>query len=84
MSRIALIQVSYDVPCESLLQGIPGVVVYIDDILITGATEQDHLRALEEIHRAQQTTSVHGHGETLPCMALVLQCLYTTRLASSM
>ena len=34
---------------ESLLQGIPGVVVYIDDILITGATEQEHLHALEEV-----------------------------------
>ena len=34
---------------ESLLSGIPGVVVYIDDILITGKTEADHLVALEEV-----------------------------------
>ena len=34
---------------ESLLSGIPGVVVYIDDILITGKTEAEHLAALEEV-----------------------------------
>ena len=34
---------------ESLLQRIQGVVVYIDDILITGATQEDHLAALEEV-----------------------------------
>jgi len=34
---------------ENLLQGIPGVVVYIDDILITGETEEQHLRALDEV-----------------------------------
>ena len=34
---------------ESLLQDIPGVVVYIDDILITGQDETSHLTALEEV-----------------------------------
>lgn len=34
---------------ESLLSDIPGVVVYIDDILITGKTEANHLAALEEV-----------------------------------
>jgi hypothetical protein len=34
---------------ESLLQGIPGVTVYIDDILISSATEEEHLKALEEV-----------------------------------
>ena len=34
---------------ESLLQGIEGVIVYLDDILVTGITEEAHLRALEEV-----------------------------------
>ena len=33
---------------ESLLQGIKGVVIYLDDILITGATE-GNLRMLDEV-----------------------------------
>ena len=34
---------------ESLLQGINGVVAYLDDILVTGSTETEHLTALEEV-----------------------------------
>ena len=34
---------------ESLVQGIPGVVVYLDDILVTGKTEEEHLKSLEEV-----------------------------------
>ena len=34
---------------ESLLQDIPSVVVYIDDILITGATEAEHLKTLGRV-----------------------------------
>ena len=34
---------------ENLLQGIPGVAVYLDDILVTGATEANHLTSLEEV-----------------------------------
>ena len=34
---------------EHLLQGILGVVVYLDDILVTGQDETSHLRTLETI-----------------------------------
>ena len=34
---------------ETLLQGIPHVVVYIDDILITGPTDEAHLQALHQV-----------------------------------
>ena len=33
---------------DNLLQGIPGVCVYLDDILITGSTEDEHLQHLDE------------------------------------
>ena len=34
---------------ENILQGLPHVCVYIDDILVTGATDEEHLRNLEEV-----------------------------------
>ena len=34
---------------KSILQGIPHVTVYIDDILITGTTQEEHLHNLEEV-----------------------------------
>ena len=34
---------------ENLLKGIPQVVVYIDDILVTGKTDAEHLQHLKEV-----------------------------------
>ena len=34
---------------ETILQGIPGVIVYIDDILVAGANKKEHLKRLEEV-----------------------------------
>ena len=50
---------------ENLLQGIDGMAVYIDDILVTGATEEEHLKALGRLENAGTTSqekqvSVHG------------------------
>ena len=38
---------------ESLLQGIKGAVVYLDDILISGSTEAEHLKTLDEVLKRQ-------------------------------
>ena len=34
---------------DTILQGIPHVICYIDDILVTGANQEDHLRNLAEV-----------------------------------
>ena len=39
---------------ENLLRGIVKVVVYLDDILITGTSEEDHLSTLEEVLKRLQ------------------------------
>ena len=44
-SALALFQKTMD----SLLQGIPHTLRYLDDILVTGTTEEEHLSNLEEV-----------------------------------
>ncbi len=34
---------------DTILEGIPHVLCYIDDILITGKTKQEHLQRLNEV-----------------------------------
>ena len=34
---------------DNLIQGIRNVVVYMDDILITGKADEQHLKTLEEV-----------------------------------
>ena len=36
---------------ENLLQGLPGVCVYLDDIILTGSTPQEHTSRLHEVLR---------------------------------
>ena len=35
---------------ECLLQGIPGVTIYLDDILITGSSTEEHLHTLDKVY----------------------------------
>ena len=45
---------------DTILQGIPHVLCYLDDLLITGTTEEEHLQNLEAVLRRLQQ-----HGITL-------------------
>ena len=36
---------------DTILQGIPNVICYIDDILVSGGSHEEHLRSLEEVFR---------------------------------
>ena len=50
---------------QLILQGIPGVVVYIDDTLISGPTEADHLSSLEEVLPKSTNVTSYNH-KSLP------------------
>ena len=43
---------------DTILQGIPGALCYIDDILVTGTSEDEHLQTLEEVFRRLQAHGV--------------------------
>ena len=43
---------------ENLLQGIPHVSIYLDDILITGPTEKEHLAILDKVLTRLEVTGL--------------------------
>ena len=45
---------------ETILQGMPHVICYLDDILITGCTEAEHANNLEEV-----LSRLQAHGVLL-------------------
>ena len=44
---------------ESLLQGLPRVIVCLDDVLITGLTEAEHLANLKEVLKRFLEVGIH-------------------------
>ena len=48
---VACAPVKFQKVMETIMQGLPNVLCYIDDILVTGRTEREHLETLEEVLR---------------------------------
>ena len=44
---------------ENLLQGLPNVCVYIDDILVTGENDLDHLQNLNTVLGCLKNAGIH-------------------------
>ena len=45
---------------DTIMQGLPEVVCYLDDILITGATLEEHLETLEHVLQRLQTYGIRA------------------------
>ena len=54
---------------DSLLQGIPQTCVYLDDILITGTTTEEHLKHLDEVLRRLQAAGLRLKSSKCSFMA---------------
>ncbi|KAM7284083.1 uncharacterized protein ISCGN_001186 [Ixodes scapularis] len=48
---------------DNILKGLPGVICYLDDILVTGATAEEHLRNLEAVFCTLQQKGVRVKRE---------------------
>ena len=60
---------------ELVLQGIPGVCVYIDDILVTGRDDQEHLEHLEEVLRRLKEAGMRLKSEKCEYLQLSVHYL---------
>ncbi len=55
---VASIPTIFQCTMEGILQNMKHVAVYLDDILVTGTNEEEHLRNLEEVLRRLETSGL--------------------------
>ena len=45
---------------DTVLQGLPNVLCYLDDVLVTGSTVEEYLSNLEGVLKCLQQQNIHG------------------------
>ena len=60
---------------DSILQGMPQVLCYIDDILITGKTDNDHLQNLSQVLTRLEQQGIRLRKEKCKFMAASVEYL---------
>ena len=48
---------------ENILQGIPNVLVYLDDILLSSATESEHIQLVDQVLERLEKAGLHARKE---------------------
>ena len=48
---------------ENILQGIPNVIVYLDDILLSSATESEHIQLVDQVLERLEKTGLRARKE---------------------
>ena len=66
---------------ESVLRGIPGVVVYLDDILITAPTDEEHVATVAVVLERLKEAGLHLKKEK--CVFLAPSVIYLGHLIDS-
>lgn len=65
---------------ENILQGIPGTAVFLDDIVITGETEEIHLQRLNAVLQRLQNHNIKINlGKSKFMMSEIQYCGFTLR-----
>ena len=62
---------------ESLLKGIPNVLVYLDDILVTGETQEQHIKNLHEVLSRFRDAGLHLKKQKCAFLARSVEYRFT-------
>ena len=62
---------------NNLLQGLSGVVVYLDNILVTGVMEEEHLSTLEKVLGWLETSGLSVKKKEVSLHSLIYNLPWT-------